>query len=245
MFDFKEIYQDGDIKILEVNILSEKYCNFDCVFCPIGGATFKSDQIQHFGNAIQSYKQIIKIIDENEVDWIYFNSNGESLIHEKFEDMVKQMKFRGLKVRLSSNGYMLGMPEYMKAALKCDEVIGEILCTSEESFQKYLRPLESYSLRKYVSNMVAFSKIFQGKFTIVAKILKGINDDQNSIQWLFETINQIRPDEILVETLTDNKRGTIFGIDESILSVASDRIIGQLKAIGSYKNETMAAENRA
>lgn len=225
MFDFQEIYNEGDSKILEINILPENYCNFDCVFCPIGGATLKQDQQLALGDIHQSYEELFKIIDENKVDLVYFNSNGESFIHEKFEEMVEQLKLRGLKVRLFSNGYMLGMPEYMGVAIKCDEVFGEIKCTTDQGFQRYQRPVSGYSLDRYISNMADFRSKYQGKFTIVGTILKGVNDNEESITWIKAALNKIHPDEILVDTLTDDKLGMAFGIDEERLSQISHEIM--------------------
>ena len=37
-FSFKNIYLENNRKVLEVNILPEKHCNFDCIFCPLGRA---------------------------------------------------------------------------------------------------------------------------------------------------------------------------------------------------------------
>ncbi|SCH00084.1 Uncharacterised protein [uncultured Clostridium sp.] len=35
-FTYKDVYIEDGKRILEINILSEKYCNFDWIFCPIG-----------------------------------------------------------------------------------------------------------------------------------------------------------------------------------------------------------------
>lgn len=107
-------------KILEIDILPDNYCNFDCVFCPIGGI----------------------------------------IINDKFEETVDLIKSHGRKVRLFSNGYMLGVPELMRIANKCDEVTGEVKCTSDDNFQKYQRPVEGYTLDKYIENMVNLQKLF-------------------------------------------------------------------------------------
>ena len=40
-FTYKPIYKEEGRRILELNILPEKYCNFDCVFCPIGRSAHK------------------------------------------------------------------------------------------------------------------------------------------------------------------------------------------------------------
>jgi len=41
-FSYKDLYIEDGRKVLEVNILPEKYCNFDCVFCPIGRSQHKT-----------------------------------------------------------------------------------------------------------------------------------------------------------------------------------------------------------
>lgn len=42
-FTYKDIYIEDGKKVLEVNVLPEKYCNFDCIFCPIGQSPKKVD----------------------------------------------------------------------------------------------------------------------------------------------------------------------------------------------------------
>ncbi len=45
-FSYKDIYIEDGKRVLEVNILPEKYCNFDCIFCPIGRSHNKVDTPQ-------------------------------------------------------------------------------------------------------------------------------------------------------------------------------------------------------
>ena len=42
-FSYKDIYIEDGKRVLEVNILPEKHCNFDCIFCPIGRSQNKVD----------------------------------------------------------------------------------------------------------------------------------------------------------------------------------------------------------
>ena len=46
VFSYKEIYIEDGKRVLEVNILPEKHCNFDCIFCPIGRSYNKVDAQQ-------------------------------------------------------------------------------------------------------------------------------------------------------------------------------------------------------
>jgi len=216
-FTFQEIYEEEGRKILELDILHDNHCNFDCVFCPIGGTAIKRDEPLSIGGTEDSFNKLKNILRETAVDEVYFNSNGESFINDKFEEIVDYIKAQGIKVKLFSNGYMLGMPEYIDIANKCDEVFGEVKCASNNSFLKYQRPVEGYTLDKYIENMVTFKKQFKGKFNLIVTILRGCNDDDQSINWINETIQRISPDDLSIETLTDDKYGKAFGVKEEKL----------------------------
>jgi wyosine [tRNA(Phe)-imidazoG37] synthetase (radical SAM superfamily) len=216
-FTFQEIYEEDGRKILELDILHDNHCNFDCVFCPIGGTAIKRDEPLTIEGTEDSFNELKNILRENAVDVVYFNSNGESFINDKFEEIVDYVKFQGIKVKLFSNGYLLGMPEYIEIANKCDEVFGEVKCTSENSFLKYQRPVEGYRLKNYIDNMVTFKEQFKGKFTLIVTILRGYNDDDQSITWLKEIIQKLSPDDLSIETLTDDKYGKAFGVADEKL----------------------------
>lgn len=216
-FNFLETYAEGEKKILEIDILPDNYCNFDCVFCPIGGTKYKGDTAISIEGSEESLNELSIALKETNADIVFINSSGESFINDKFEETVDLIKSHGRKVRLFSNGYMLGVPEFMRIANKCDEVTGEVKCTSENSFFKYQRPVEGYTLDKYIENMVNFKKQFNGKFTLVVTILRGYNDDDQSINWLKEIIKILAPDELSIEMLTDDKYGKAFGIEEEKL----------------------------
>ncbi len=48
IFNYKDVYLEDGLRVMEVNILPEKYCNFDWIFCPIGRSNNKIDTPQSF-----------------------------------------------------------------------------------------------------------------------------------------------------------------------------------------------------
>ena len=66
-FTYKEIYEEDNKSVLEVNLLPEKYCNFDCIFCPIGRSYNKVDTPQSFDKMESSMKELESIIEENNI----------------------------------------------------------------------------------------------------------------------------------------------------------------------------------
>jgi wyosine [tRNA(Phe)-imidazoG37] synthetase (radical SAM superfamily) len=214
VFSYKEIYIEDDKRILEVNILPEKYCNFDCIFCPIGRSYNKVDTQQSFNEIDGSLRELESMIENNKVELVFINSKGEALVNSKISDIIDLIKSKGVPVRLLSNGYLLGRDEYTRIANKCDEVIGEIKAISEEDFQKIQRPIEGYTLKEYISNMISFNKQFEGKFILEVTIIKGYNDTEESIARMKIIINELSPDKIIVERMNDERFKKKLGISD-------------------------------
>ena len=112
-FTYKEIYVEEGKRVLEVNVLPEKYCNFDCIFCPIGRSQNKVDTQKIFGKIDSSLIDLEQMIENTKAELVFINSKGESLINDKIVDIIEFIKGKSLPVRLLSNGYLLGKDEYI------------------------------------------------------------------------------------------------------------------------------------
>lgn len=113
-FSYKDIYIEDGRRVLEVNILPEKHCNFDCIFCPIGRSQNKVDTQKSFDKIDSSLIELESMIENTKAELIFINSKGEALVNDKIGDIVDLIKVKGLPVRLLSNGYLLGRDEYIK-----------------------------------------------------------------------------------------------------------------------------------
>ena len=213
-FTYKDIYIEDGRKVLEVNILPEKYCNFDCIFCPIGRSNNKIDAQKSFDELDSSLIELESIIENTKAELIFINSKGEAFVNDRISDIIELIKTKGLSVRLLSNGYLLGRDDFIEIANKCDEVVGEIKVISEEDFQKVQRPIEGYTLAEYISNMVSFNKQYKGKFIFEITIIKGYNDDKESIQKLKSVIKEISPSKIIISRMDDERFMKKLGISD-------------------------------
>jgi len=211
-FSYKDIYSEDGKRVLEVNILPEKHCNFDCIFCPIGRSQNKVDTQKSFDEMDSSLKELESMIEKTKAELVFINSKGEALVNENIIDIINIIKGKGLPVKLLSNGYILNLPEFKEIANMCEEVIGEIKVASNEDFQKIQRPIEGYTFENHISNMKAFREQYKGKFILEVTILKGYNDDEESIQKLKSVIKEISPNKVIIERLEDEKFKKKLGI---------------------------------
>lgn len=222
-FTYKDVYIEEGKKVLEVNILPEKHCNFDCIFCPIGRSKNKVDTQKSFDEIDISLAELNKKIDETKAELVFMNSKGEAFINDKILDIIDFIKNKGVSVRLLSNGYLLGREEFIKIANKCDEIVGEIKVITEEDFQKIQRPIDGYTLEKYINNMISFNKQYKGRFIFEVTIIKGYNDDEESVKKLKEVIKQISPDKIIVARMDDDIFKKKLGIsDEKFREISQE-----------------------
>jgi wyosine [tRNA(Phe)-imidazoG37] synthetase (radical SAM superfamily) len=218
-FSYKDIYIEEGRRVLEVNILPEKYCNFDCIFCPIGRSQNKVDTQKSFDKIDSSLIELESMIENTKAELVFINSKGEALVNEKIIDVINIIKGKGLPVKLLSNGYILNWLEFKEIANMCEEVIGEIKVISNEDFQKIQRPIEGYTFENHISNMKAFRDQYKGKFILEVTILKGYNDDEESIQKIKNIIKEISPSKIIIARM----EGEIF---KKKLGIADERFEG-------------------
>ena len=213
-FSYKDIYIEDGKRVLEVNILPEKNCNFDCIFCPIGRSKYKVDTQKSFNEMGTSLIELGLKIEDTKAELVFINSKGEAFVNDKIDDIINCIKDKGIPVRLLSNGYLLSRDEYIEIANKCDEVIGEIKTITEEDFQKAQRPIDGYTLKEYISNMVVFNKQYNGNFIFEITIINGYNDDEESIQKIKNIIKEISPDKIIVTRIDDERFKKKLGITD-------------------------------
>ncbi|MGB7605982.1 MAG: radical SAM protein [Lutisporaceae bacterium] len=226
-FSYKDIYIEDGRRVLEVNILPEKHCNFDCIFCPIGRSQNKVDTQKSFDEMESSLRELESMIENTKAELIFINSKGEALVNDKIGYIINLIKDKSLPVRLLSNGYLLGRDEYVEIANRCDEVIGEIKTITEEDFQKIQRPINGYTIEEYISNMVSFNKQYKGKFIFEITIIKGYNDNEDSIQKIKNIIKEISPDKIIIARMEDERFKKKLGITDERFEEISNALLNK------------------
>ena len=93
-------------------------------------------------------------------------------------------------------------------------MLGEIKVITEDDFRKVQRPVDGYTIAEYVSNMVSFNRQYDGKFIFEVTIIKGYNDDEESVLKLKHIIDEISPDKVVVVRMDDDIFRKKLGISD-------------------------------
>ena len=71
--------------------------------------------------------------------------------------------------------------------------------------------------------MISFNKQYKGRFIFEVTIIKGYNDDEESVKKLKEVIKQISPDKIIVARMDDDIFKKKLGIsDEKFREISQE-----------------------
>lgn len=218
--------EDGK-KVMEINVLPGKYCTFQCVFCPIPEKGTQTEGAYSFPETEAFLGDLAEQMDRERPDVLFLNSLGESFCNDRLGDLIDLGHRKGAQVSLYSNGYLLGDPSHAALASRCDEVSGEIKGVTEESFRKLQRPLEGRTLEEYVDRMVRFRKGYGGAFAVYVTLMKGVNDDPQSLGRLRDMLKRLAPTRVVLETFTDERFGKVWGIPEERVEDLRRALLGE------------------
>lgn len=217
-FWVSEVVERHGEQILYINPLPEKYCTFDCVFCPIEQRTIKKTEDSFtFKETASFMHEVEQILKKSKVDKLFILPDGEGLANRDIKAIIDLGKSYGCKIKIITNGYVLNKHEYKEVLKDCDEVIGELMTTNEIDFQRLQRPIKGYTLEAYVNNLADFRKDFKGAFNLSITLLKNHSDNDKSLEFFKEAVKLIKPNHVYIETPDEGKLQQAFGVDEAVI----------------------------
>lgn len=230
-FFYKEPYEENGKTVLEVNLFPGKYCNFNCIFCPVS-RKLPHQQTQDpvdMGNLDAAIRDLQQKIRAVKPDLVFINSLGEALLLVGLERVICVIHEENVPVRLLSNGYLYGNPKYAVLAGTCEEVIGELKMGREEAFRKAQRPLAGYTVRQHIENMAAFRKSYPGRFHLEITVVRGYSDDPASLRVFRDAVAAIGPD-VLQAVTTEAPFDKVLGLSPTRLEAVAGELQKSLHA---------------
>lgn len=182
---------------------SKKQCNFDCLYCELEGARTvdKMDIYPSVEEIINAVKE--SFLNHPKIDVITITCNGEPTLYPKLNELVDELNKikKDTKTLILSNGSTIYKEEVFNALLKIDIVKLSLDCVSEKCFKKLDRQDKSVDINKIVPSMIEFSKKMKNDFVLEVLFVKDLNDKEEELKPLYESILQIKPKRVDIGTI--------------------------------------------
>lgn len=183
---------------LGVNNIPPKVCTYSCVYCQIGVAGRIEIERQAFYEPQRIYSEVARRVDTfgplgEGVDHISFVPDGEPTLDINLGEEIGLMKSLGVRIAVITNGSLLHLPGVRQDLAGADWVSVKVDAATEKTWRKLNRPHRELGLETVRSGMIEFVRGFEGDLMTETMLLAGLNDDEEEIRAIGETLAEIRP----------------------------------------------------
>jgi len=198
---------------LGVDLVPQKVCSLDCVYCEVGKTTKLTIERREYIKSEKIKDELINYFDNNpDPDYITFSGSGEPTLNSiigNILDFIKQIK-PNIPVAVLTNGTLLFDKNVRNALMNADIVLPSLDAATQDTFYKINRPAEGLSIDKYIQGIIDFKNDFKGKIWLEVFILPKYNDSKNELIELKKAILKINPNLIQLNTL--DRPGTVSNL---------------------------------
>ena len=178
-------------------LFNSSYCSFRCVYCQLG-------KIENPTAERRIYVPTERIMsDLQESNWqaadvITLSGSGEPTLAANLGEVIDALHDFTLKpVLVLTNSTLLEDPQVREELSRADQVFCKLDAPNERLLQKVNRPVPGINFEGIVKGIQRFKAEYRG-FLALQVMLMPMNRDE--IVRLGDTLNQIQPDEVQLNT---------------------------------------------
>lgn len=225
----------------------KKQCNFDCLYCELGGAkTIESMQ------EVLSKEEILHSIKEGlnqhkNIDVLTITATGEPTLHPDFLDLSKEIaaSVQGrCKTLILSNGSRFGI-ENVREGLKYFDIVKFSLdCISPQCFRKLDRPSKNLKIEEILEGISIFAHSYQGELVCEVLVLENLNDKSEEMEKIASFCREIGVHRIDLGTLDRPPAYQINGVEIGVLQKLSEAFEGLCVSIPQRKKNDVLPKQK-
>ncbi|HHB75204.1 MAG TPA: radical SAM protein, partial [Desulfobulbus sp.] len=184
---------------LGIDLLSEKVCNLNCIYCEIGATTHLTCERAEYVPTAEIIGEIDRYFQDTErlreIDVVTVTASGEPTLHSGLGRILAHLKEKtGKPLAVLTNGTTLMDAQVRRELSPADVVIPSLDSAREQSFRKLDRPALCLDLGEIINGLVRFSHEYSGKLWLEILFSRGINDTDDDIHALQMVIDRMRVD---------------------------------------------------
>lgn len=168
---------------LGVSPIPKKTCNYSCIYCQLG----RTDKLTNKRESFFPPEDIIAELEDylssgQSFDAVTIVGEGEPTLSLDLGLLIKEIKKRtSAPVALITNGALLYEEKLREELYSADIVLPSFDAFDETSFKKINRPHGTLQFKKCYDGLKEFSKNIKGQLWLEIMLMKGINDDDDSL----------------------------------------------------------------
>ncbi|SSC12400.1 Radical SAM domain protein [Mesotoga infera] len=187
---------------LGVSTIPFKTCNYSCIYCQLGRTTNMTNTRTSFyppGEIINQVRDFVNEKGDESFDVVTVVGEGEPTLYRPLDQLaeaIRKLTFKPLV--LITNGSLLFDEDLRDEISGFDIVMPTLDAYDQESFRCINRPLGKLEYEEVYEGLVDFSRKFDGELWLEVMLVKGYNDDEESLMLLKERISRVKTERVYI-----------------------------------------------
>jgi wyosine [tRNA(Phe)-imidazoG37] synthetase (radical SAM superfamily) len=188
---------------LGVDPVTPKTCTMDCVYCELGPTTLRTVERAPYVDVDEILRELAARLSEHRrIDFVTLSGSGEPTLNADLGRLIGGIRRQtDLPIAVLTNGSLMTDSDVCEALHAADVVAPSLDAASGPVFEAVNRPHPSLRIDAIAAAIARFSRRFAGELWLETLLVSGVNDDFGEIRVLAETIREIGPDRVHVNTI--------------------------------------------
>jgi len=184
---------------LGVNNIPAKTCSYGCIYCQVGRTTCMAVEPKVFYDPGSILSDVRKKLEQSHsagipVDYITFVADGEPTLDIHLKQELRTIRELGCKTAVISNASLIWRPEVREALWEADWVSLKVDAAVRKTWRRVNRPHGKLLMEKLLEGAIAFAQGYSGKLVTETMLVKGTNDDNESLKHVAAYLSELRPE---------------------------------------------------
>jgi wyosine [tRNA(Phe)-imidazoG37] synthetase (radical SAM superfamily) len=216
---------------LGVDLLKNKACNLDCVYCELGGTSCLTSCRSRFVSPQKVIREIKSRADES-FDFLTFAGSGEpTLSSDLGEILAKARELVEAPIAVITNSTLLSSPQVRREISAADVVLPSLDAATQKTFQAINKPDPQLRIEAIIDGLKALRREFGGEIWLEVMLVKGINEHE--AEKIARAAESISPDRIQLNTVVRPPAEPVEPLDEEQMESLLD-IFGNAELIPDW-----------
>jgi len=201
---------------LGVDLVPKKVCSLDCVYCEVGQTTKLTTERREYILYDRVTTELSDYFSHNpDPDYITFSGSGEPTLNSRIGDVLQFIKKNKptIPVAVLTNGTLFYDKKVRDELLGANVVLPSLDAAREDTFRKINRPAQGLTIKKCINGLADFRKAYSGQIWLEVFFAPGYNDREADLIALKNAFEQIKPDQIQLNTL--DRPGTVNNVQRA------------------------------
>ncbi len=230
---------------LGVDLLCERCCSFDCVFCEVGPTEVSCLERREYvptGAVIAEIKDWLA--GGGSADVITLAGMGEPTLHTGFGAVIDAVhEACSIPVVLLTNSTLFGDPDVRASASRADIVKASLSVWDDASLAAVNRPAEGVTFSNLLEGLQAFRAMYTGRFWLEVILIQGLNDAVSQVRRIAAFASALHPEKIQLNTVVRPPAFPSVAVDPGVLQELAGLFVPSAEVIASVRETVPEPED--